>query len=310
MKRISLGLAAAATVVALVGVSAAKAECDGCCDSDPSSCDACCDPCCDPYAGGLFFQAEALFFRYNRADGARAGNFNNVPAVGTDDITFDYTATPRVTLGYVFDGGLGFRARYWEYDQTGDAAFPASGVAMRVDTSTIDIELFEVFDLNDRWSVEIAAGVRYNEFAELMVDPAPAPLQTRVNYFEGWGGIVSVEGKRSLGRWGALYARGRGGILMDDALVLNGPFAVAPVREDALLIDAVHSMTELALGWEIERYWGRSLLTFRGGYEWQIWNNYTTSFTPVSDTSPARSHMAGPSDVGFNGFTLLLGIDY
>jgi len=308
MKRIFLGLAAAAVTVALAGTSPAKAEgtdCEGCCGSDPC----CCDPYCDPYAGGLFFQAEGLFFRYSRADGVRAGNYNDIPVTTTDDVTFDYTITPRLTLGYLFDSGLALRARYWEYAQTGNAVFPASGVAMGVDTYTIDIELFEVFDLNDQWSVEISGGVRYNEFAELMVDPSPAPTQTRLNYFEGWGGLVSLEGKRSLGRWGALYARGRGAVLMDDALVLNGPLA-GGARQDALLVDAVHGMTELALGYEISRYWRRSLITFRAGYEWQIWHNYTTSFTPVSDTTANRSNMAGPSDVGFNGFTLLLGIDY
>ena len=62
----------------------------------------------------IVFQAEALCFWYFRADGVRAGSYNNVPAVTTDDIEFKYNMSPRLTLGYVTNSGLGFRARWWE----------------------------------------------------------------------------------------------------------------------------------------------------------------------------------------------------
>ena len=146
--------------------------------------------------GGIVFQAEALFFKYHRADGVRAGSYSNVPPDFTDDVNFDPEATPRLTLGYVFDNGLGFRGRWWKYDHQGAAVFPATGVAMNVDTYTLDLEVFENFELNDCWTAEISGGVRYNEFDETMLDPIPPA--TRVNSFTGW---AASSAWKPNGRW-------------------------------------------------------------------------------------------------------------
>jgi len=311
MKRISL-LWLAAVVAAVLAAGPAVAQ---------QACETACDPCNDPCTGGLLdgslnggggivFESEVLFFRYHRADGVRAGSFNNFPPAVTDDVQFDHAASPRFTLGYVADNGLGFRVRAWDYDQTGGAVFPGTGVSMAVDTFTIDLEIFEDIQLNDCWSLELSGGVRYNDFTETMIDPIPAG-QFRQNAFSGYGGILGVEATRSLGGWGGLYARGRAGILMDDKFVRNVRGPGTP-NQVAVLTDSVLGQTEIALGYEATRYVGNSLFTLRAGYEWQQWHNYSTAFTPVTSTPPANppASFAGLSDVGFAGFTAMLGFEY
>src|SRR5688572_26808240 len=144
-----------------------------------------CDSTCGD--GGFYGLAEVLFLKYHRADGVRAGSFNNLPPATTDDITFDYNATPRLTLGYVTDSGIGARVRYWEYDQAGTPVFPATGVTMGVDTYNIDFEAFERLQVSDCWAFELSGGLRYNQFDETMTDPIPVGV--RSNSFEGLGGI-------------------------------------------------------------------------------------------------------------------------
>lgn len=300
----------AALTAAVFGVSAARAQdCAqtiadgvGCCDDLCSDCSDCCD------SGGTFvFEVEALLFKYHRADGVRAGSFNNVPPATTDDVRFDNEITPRITLGYITDSGLGFRARWWEFDHSGDPVFPGTGVAMDVNTYTIDFELFERIHLNDCWTIELSAGVRYNDFEETMVDPIPAAA--RRNTFEGWGGVVGFEATRTLGRWGGLYARVRGSMLNDDREVRN---VRAGDDQNANLRDVTVGTTELALGYEYNRtLQSGTLLVARVGYEWQNWYNYSSSFTPVTTTPPGNppADFAGPSDVGFSGLTFMVGFE-
>jgi hypothetical protein len=290
------------------GLACDDVGCDKHVTGTACDCDACCDPGCEfgEPCPGVFVQAESLFFKYYRADGVRSGSYNNVPASVTDEVKFDYNISPRLTLGYVFDGGLGFRARWWEYDQYGDPVFPDTGVAMGVNTQLVDMELFEVFKLNDRWAVEFAGGVRYNEFEEVLSDPIPSAIRT--SSFDGFGGLLSLEARRSLGRWGALYVRGRGAIMQGDKEVFNT--LGSDPEQNAVLRDSTLGATELALGYEYRRPFRFACMTLRTGYEWQNWYNYSCHFTPVT-TAPLNSgaEYAGPADVGFGGFTLSLAFE-
>lgn len=276
-------------------------------------CDDCgkCDDCCaGSYGGGFFASAEMLFFKYMKADGVRAGNFSNNPSFGDDSVTFDYSATPRLTFGYAGAGGLGIRARYWEFDQRGDARFPPTGAAMGVDTWLLDVEVFERVQMNDCWDVEISGGLRYNEFEEVLTDPIP--LGNRLNAFDGWGGVLGLEARRSL-RLGSMFVRARGAILQDGDKVVRNFGAAAPATgatQDALLTDVTHSALELAIGYEVARETRFGLAFMRLGYEWQEWDNYSTHYTLVttSPTNPGASY-SGPADIGFSGFTLGFGIE-
>jgi hypothetical protein len=279
-------------------------------DGDDCGCDDCVDGICDSTCGcgGFYGSAELLLFKYYRADGVRAGSFNNVPPATTDDIKFDYNTSPRLTVGFVGDSGIGGRIRYWEYAQAGTPVFPASGVAMTVDTYNIDVEMFERVQVSDCWDLELSGGMRYNEFDETMSDPVPSSL--RQNSFTGYGGIVGLEAIRKLGSRARTYGRARFGIMQDDHIVSNqpGPGAV----QNAILRDSTNSMLEIAMGMEWNRVTSSGSLVFgRIGYEWQHWTNFSTSFTPVTTTPPGnpQASFAGQSDIGFGGVAFALGVE-
>ena len=82
---------------------------EGCDGAD--SCDSCsCCDCCCPAGGGWIAEFEAMFLRYDRANGV------NGPVTGTG-VNMNYEVAPRITLGWVGPEGLGLRARYFDYEQ-------------------------------------------------------------------------------------------------------------------------------------------------------------------------------------------------
>ncbi len=267
----------------------------------PTKCCQKCQPKC-----GLFGEAEILLFHYNRSDGNRSGNYSLVPVVDSDDVDFDVEASPRLTVGYRSGSGLGLRARYFDYSADAAAVSEAVAASMSIDTYTLDLELFDQFRVGHDWTFELSGGIRYNEFNETMVNELPfSPI--RQNIFRGFGGIIGGEVQRSVGSFGALYVRGRGAILTGDKKVNNG---VGGEPDEAVrLTESIFSVMELASGLQYTRglFGDRVLVQLRGGYEWQLWNNYSSSFatiTSVSNTPGILPSFGGPADVGFHGATL------
>ncbi|MCA9154418.1 MAG: hypothetical protein R3C99_05510 [Pirellulaceae bacterium] len=238
----------------------------GCCDSgcDSGCCDSYCDCTVDYGCCGLpgaYVLAEATFFKYHRADGVPAGS------------TFDYEVSPRITLGYTGQSGLGGRLRYWEYDHAAGAA--------SVDTYNLDAEIYQRVALGCKTTVEVAGGVRYNEFEEIGIGLGPVSGS-------GWGAMASLEGTRKIRR-GYLYARARHAMLFDDSTAAGVP-----------LSDINPTQTELTLGWRGMRCLANgAVATLDLAVESQNWSNYS-----IGRFAPA------PVDVGFFGFTAGLGVLY
>ncbi|QDT05755.1 hypothetical protein K227x_41590 [Rubripirellula lacrimiformis] len=259
-----------------------------------------------PSKAGLFGESEVLFFHYNRADGNRSGNYSLNPNVDSDDVDFDIEASPRLTLGYRTVDGLGFRARYFDYSAEAAATFDTVDASMSVETYTLDFEIFDRFSFGRDWTFELSGGVRYNEFVETMVNYLPvAPI--RENIFRGFGGIVGGEAQRSIGLGCAFYARGRGAILTGDKKVNNGVGGTPD--ESVRLTESIFSVMELASGLQYSRglFNDAVQVQLRGGYEWQLWTNYSSSFdaiTSVSSTPGILPSFGGPADVGFHGATM------
>jgi hypothetical protein len=136
--------------------------------------------------------AELLWFRYHRADGVRVGV---TPGTG-DQEEFDFEPTVRLTAGVVRDDGLGVRIRYWEFDHNSNG--DGDGDRLDVDTYLVDFELFDTFCLNRNWDLEIAGGIRCNEFLETMLDLG-VPNVPRINSFTGFGVLASAELRRAIG---------------------------------------------------------------------------------------------------------------
>jgi hypothetical protein len=279
-------------LVAAIGSAVTAGDGIDDCGKDACTKGACCDT-----AGGLIVEAEALWFKYARADGTSVGD--SLP--GAEHVSFDYNLTPRLTVGWVSNSGLGVRARYFEYDQS-EAADEGAPSALSIDTYTLDLEIFERICLNSCWDVELSGGVRYTDFEEIMQDA----IDTRVNAIHGIGGIAALQANRSIGCMGSLYGRIRGALMADDKLTINDD----PTNADNIRpqLNAIQGMTELALGYELRRETSLGTLTLRTGYEWQIWHNFSSEF--VSVQSPDDDVFAGPSDVGFHGFTLMAGLEY
>jgi hypothetical protein len=273
----------------------------GCCDSGcDSCCDSCCDVCCDEGEGSWIVIGELTFFRYHRADGVRTGT----TILGVDDAEFDFEISPRVTIGYQGGDGLGLRARWWDYHHTAAAFGPSIGPnhGITVETYTLDLEVFDTIQLNSVWTAEISAGIRINEFEEVMREF----LTYRENDFEGFGGVVGLELKRCIGEGLAVFARVRGAILMDDKNVTNIDLLNAVVN-DVVLLDSTQGMMEIALG--VEANWDldyNAVAFARLSGEWQNWYNYSSEFDGVV----GEDFFDGPSDVGFGGFVVSLGLAY
>ncbi len=262
---------------------------------------------------GVTFEAEALFFKYLRADGNRVGID---PDGGTDDVEFSHYATPRLTLGWVSAGGLGIRARYFKYDQS-DQSLATGGAAatadlLRVDTYTIDLEFFERMRLNRNWDIELSGGVRYNEFLEQQFDASNTIINNaslRIQDFDGWGIIGGFQANRAVIA-GSVYGRVRGALLTGDTVWQNETAATA--FETGTSRDTIKAVTEFAIGYEINRDTQFGIFTMRAGYEYQLWANYSGASAHGLQTAThtiQEENFYGPADVGFHGFTFMLGLE-
>jgi hypothetical protein len=235
---------------------------------------------------------ELVWFRYHRADGVRVGVNANLG----DEEEFDFEITPRLTVGWVRSDGLGARIRYWEFDHNSNDDGDAD--SLDVDTYTWDFETFDTFCLNRNWDLEIAAGARYNEFREAMIDPGNN--EVRLNSFSGYGGLVGAELRRLVGTSGAIFVRARGAILMDDKDIFN-----TQGNQQERLIDVVVGMTEYAFGYDyIMPMCGGAYAFARAQAEWQNWYNFSSGFEDTANTE----EFAGPSDVGFGGWGFAFGV--
>lgn len=270
------------------------------CYLDPCDLSACCaEPCA---CGRVWFgSAELVLARYFRTNGVRVGS--GTGATFDERVEFDLNASPRVTLGVVAAGGLGFRAQWWEYSHVEDAFIPVTNNTppdqrFLLDAYTVDFELFEEFQVHRNWAFELSGGVRATGFDETMMDNA----DVRNNSFYGVGPVVGIEGRRRL--WnGQLYGRLQVATAFGDKNRSNQDDT--PVE----LLDTVHSQLELAAGYRAQRPLGQfARLTWWAGIESMHWFAMSSSFNN-DDGTIREDEFVGDADVGFGGFAFGLSID-
>jgi len=261
--------------------------CDEYCDDGCETCDECGDSC-----HWWFSEAELLVLQYHREDGMRVGDL-----APTEDVGPDANIAPRLSFGYITPGGLGVRLRYFEFDQS--MAANEANSFLNVDTMVFDAEFFERFSLNYNWTMEGSFGVRYTDFAEVMLDQ-DAALETRLNEFKGWGLIGGLELRRQI-CWGALYGRLRHSILTDDHLWVNNGSGTDNLAE------TIVSISEINVGYELARNLSSgAILYFRTGGEYQLWSDFSSHFDGVV----GESFWDGGSDVGLAGVSFATGLYY
>lgn len=225
--------------------------------------------------GSFVFLYENTFLRYHHTNGIEHGSGDDT----NQEFGFEYS--PRITFGLVGPDGLGIRARWWDYDhQNGGAT---------VDTQNIDIEFYEELCVSCTTSIEFSVGIRIHDYE----DGGLARLGDSESYLDGYnfeyesvGGILGIELNRQLAVGGALYARLREAILMDN---FNDGMLGA-VRNDT-----TQTHTEIGIGYEKTGCMGCAIMTVRAGAEWQNWQNYGAS---------------GREAVGFGGFVIAAGLSY
>lgn len=238
------------------------------------ACDADCTAgCCDQ--GSFVFLYENTFLRYHHTNGIEHGSGD-----GTNQ-EFGFEYSPRITVGLVGPDGLGIRARWWDYDHKSNGA--------SVDTQNIDIEFYEELSLTCCTSIEFSVGIRIHEYEEgglTRLDGGQSYLDGYDFEYETVGGILGIELNRQLAVGGALYARLREAILMDD--FDDGMLG-------AIRHDTTQTHTEIGFGYEKTGCMGCAIVTVRAGAEWQNWQNYGFS---------------GREAVGFGGFVIGAGVAY
>ena len=249
------------------------------------------DDCCCVDGHELFANMEAVFLRYFRADGLRLAPATNANA----RVTFDFEASPRLTLGRRSCDGLGLRVRWWNYDH---AAAPAiANEFLRVDMFTLDLELFDVIQPTCNSELEFSAGVRYVDFEEYLQNGQLLKIATNA-----LGGTVGAEFRRTTSAGGWFYARGRGGVLLGDRTVDDTDAGTLAALYQ--LNDTVPSFLDLGFGYQLEHCLpSGKLLRFRAGGELQKWFDLTEGIAINLNTSATRFEtFAGPGAVGFGGF--------
>ncbi len=292
------------------------------CSGRPSS-----DPCCVTRDAGFYAGFAFVFMKPHAKEAFQAtvvdgsGVFRMVP------FSHEYDATPRVWFGYSGEGGLGVRARYWQFDQAIEpfhsnpmtaaqahavtVIFPATisatppnvlNVADELEAQTVDLEGTQAISMTDL-SLLIGGGLRYalmRQQTDATVTNAGVVEQS-LNWhrrFEGVGPSLSAEMERPLGSSGlAIIGAFRGSLLFGnkdlDRVETNGIGGGPPVvsldkAKEVLGIGEI----ELGLQWTRQLAQGGDLF-LRGAYEGQLWSDSGT---------PTLGYL------GFQGFSVGFGL--
>ncbi len=172
---------------------------------------------------------------------------------------FAYQAAPRFWLGYQFEGGLGLRARYFEYDK--QISSPDPNLYDGFHMVNFDVEVTDTFDLG-KWSGLIAGGVRFTEYREENNALAEFSALAGSNI----GLVLGIEGYRPITDALYLFGLTRGSISVYENRAYEGGL-VANATDFSFFI------WELQLGAEY-RYplCGTSYVFARAAAEAQVWS--------------------------------------
>ncbi len=245
--------------------------------------------------------------------------------------------SPEIHIGYAFDGGRGFAASYWSFDELGtdrrespvggsvwDSLFaPEYALGILEGTASADITVeAERLDLvyywslrkGDRVELDWKAGIRHARFERVLnarYDDAFDPeLVAQASEAEGIGVVAGVESRMRLsGNW-SLVGGASLGFLSGDVESSNrhtfGSLPDDPILDVRREEDRSFNTIDLEVGlvWHADDRFDVAL-----GYRFETWNGVLTrdSFADDFNTGFLQSDSA---DVSWDGVSLGLGFSF
>lgn len=223
--------------------------------------------------------------------------------------TFDYNGAPRAWVGYVGCRGLGFRGRYWGFDQDANEAvfidFPQLGLNT-VTTGSLNVQEVDIEATQEAcfcsWLFTVSGGVRlaHTDMRSHVVinDGITIDLFDHRHEFDGVGPTFALEAVRPIcGSNFALFGNSRVSLVFgntdSDTTVVDDQGVPTTFSSST---DTMLSILEVQVGAQWSCCVGRGARLFvRGSFEGQVWgdagNLYTTD-----------------SDLGFVGFGIGVGL--
>lgn len=293
-----------------------KGKCDGC----GASCG--CNCFCNIGCGGVYGGAEAVIVRPHFGHeidylGPGAG----VPNGTQVDPSFNYSASPRIFLGWRNCRGTGIRARYWYFNQSVSLANPVilnedlltSGLKVQA----LDLEFTQLVCLGPV-NTNFAFGVRYGSVQNTLqgfsqTQPEDFKLRTQ---FDGWGPTLAMQNRIPLGCSNfSVVGNLRGSLLFGNTHYTvwgqpGGRFAVGENGGEETVTDGrqdVVAVGELQVGLQWARSTNYGIVSAYALLEGQYWAGATSNLLLDAVTWPATAYLRGvgtSESLGFVGGTV------
>lgn len=248
-------------------------DCNSCGVSNDGGCGSCC---CDPCAlrcGWLAGMEIALLAPH--VSNGTAALFGG-PAIDTD-----YDPSWRMWLGFTRRDGLGFRARYWEYDNRTDGTGDAPPF-FALDTYVLDFEVTSATPIGCYWDLVFSTGFRYVHYNEQR-GTTPRNLVSDLSS-DQTGMTIGAEIRRDLIGNLDLYTNFRGALVYGSGNEFVNNYHIE---------DRLGSMLEMQLGVEYSRETFLGLASFKSAFEGQYWSTFSDEIA-----------FDGSGAIGFVGFNI------
>ena len=254
------------------------------------------------------------------------------------EVSFDweYDYSPRIEFGFLNEGRLGARVRYWQLNNdativatpgTGDiyAAFGGSdGIDVEFDASGADVvtavhriemDVMDVEAIIARGNVSYSCGLRYNRMDQhyRIASDADDGLFGKHN-FEGLGPTIAMEGyHRVTNRLGA-FVKCRGSILFGETGFFATDVDDAP-NSDQIVRNSDNDMItvgEIQAGVDWRMPVGNSTFFITGAVEAQSWLSAGTGSAGILDDDDGnyQDENNQNADMGFLAMTFATGLLY
>lgn len=300
-----------------------------------ASCNTCgtCGPC--PCSTGHYYGSyEAVFVTPFQSNNT-AIIAQNDPVIEHLGFDWEMKYSNRFELGYLAPTcGIGWRARYWQFDQstsfavdnsvglvqdegaiiwaaTSDNVIGLVDVDTAVMTHSIDMQVWDMeLQAQATKNLLLSGGFRYAEIDQNYLAVTDSGIGTGLMDFQGYGPTMSAEFHRNVcGGWD-LFANGRGSLLYGKQAFVgtdNVSNTQMAINNGGTLSSALE--TQMGLKWTSRN----NRFFFKTALEAQYWANVgspnpAATFTDASDEANTDDPLN--ESLGFVGFTVGGGVQY